>query len=61
LLASVRAGLTHDDRRIADLRAEGMSWGDIADRVGGTPESRRKQLRRALDDVLVTLGVEDAP
>lgn len=61
LLASVRAGLTHADRQIADLRADGMSWGEVADRVGGTPEARRKQLRRALDDVLVTLGVEDAP
>jgi DNA-directed RNA polymerase specialized sigma24 family protein len=61
LLTAVRAGLGADDRRLADLRAEGMSWVEVAGRTGGTPEARRKQLRRALDEVLVSLGVEDVP
>lgn len=61
LLAAVRAGLGPDELRIADLRAEGCSWAEVADHAGGTPEARRKQLRRALDEVLVNLGLEDAP
>lgn len=61
LLAAVRAGLGPDERQLAELRAAGMSWADVAGRAGGTPEGRRKQLRRALDDVLTHLGLEDAP
>jgi len=61
LLAAVRAGLGPDERRLAELRASGMSWAEVADQAGGTPEARRKQLRRALDDVLARLGLEDAP
>ena len=59
LVEAVRTGLGPDDRRLADLRAEGLSWAAVARRAGGTPEARRKQLRRALDEVLVSLGVED--
>jgi RNA polymerase sigma factor (sigma-70 family) len=61
LLSAVRAGLGPDERNLAELRAEGMSWAEVADRAGGTADARRKQLRRALDEVLVSLGVEDAP
>lgn len=61
LLAAVRGGLTADDRQLAELRAEGHSWVEVAERAGGTPEARRKQLRRALDEVLVRLGLEDEP
>jgi RNA polymerase sigma factor (sigma-70 family) len=59
LVEAVRTNLGVDDRRLADLRAEGLSWAEVARRAGGTPEARRKQLRRALDEVLHTLGVED--
>jgi RNA polymerase sigma factor (sigma-70 family) len=59
LVEAVRTNLGAEDRRLADLRAEGLSWAEVARRAGGTPEARRKQLRRALDEVLYTLGVED--
>jgi RNA polymerase sigma factor (sigma-70 family) len=59
LLDAVRAGLNTDERQLAELRAEGCSWSEVAERAGGTPEARRKQLRRALDIVLAGLGLED--
>jgi len=59
LLNAVRTGLPPDERRLADLRAEGLTWTQVAERAGGTPDSRRKQLRRALDVVLHGLGLED--
>jgi RNA polymerase sigma factor (sigma-70 family) len=59
LVEKVRTTLGPDDRRLADLRGEGLSWAEVAHRAGGTPDARRKQLRRALDEVLHTLGVED--
>jgi hypothetical protein len=61
LLDAVRAGLSAGDRRLADLRAEGLTWSEVAKQTGGTPEARRKQLRRALDAVLCGLGLEDEP
>jgi RNA polymerase sigma factor (sigma-70 family) len=58
LLDAVRNGLSADERRLADLRADGLSWSEVAAQAGGTAEGRRKQLRRALDVVLCGLGVE---
>lgn len=59
LLDAVRSRLSADDRRLADLRAEGLTWSEVAAQAGGTAEGRRKQLRRALDVVLSGLGMEE--
>jgi len=58
LLASVRERLSDDERRLADLRAEGWEWAAIARELGGTPDGRRVQLTRALDRVVEQLGLE---
>lgn len=58
LLAQVRRRLTDEERRLADLRAEGREWAEVAAEVGGTPGARRKQLARALDRVAAELGLE---
>jgi RNA polymerase sigma-70 factor (ECF subfamily) len=59
LLAEVRRRLTPDELRLADLRAEGREWSEIAAAVGGTADARRKQLARALDRVAPQVGLED--
>ena len=59
LLAAVRAELTDDERQIADHRAVGRGWPEIADLMGGTPDARRKQFDRALDRVTVRLGIDE--
>jgi RNA polymerase sigma-70 factor (ECF subfamily) len=51
LLGEFRRRLSDQERRLADLRAEGCDWAEIAARLGGTPEACRKQLARALDRV----------
>jgi RNA polymerase sigma-70 factor (ECF subfamily) len=51
LLAEVRRRLSEEERLLADLRADGCEWTEIATRLGGTAESRRKQLSRAIDRV----------
>jgi hypothetical protein len=61
LLTAVRNGLPPNERRLADMRADGLTWTEVAELAGGTPGSRRKQLRRALDVVLQGLGLEDEP
>jgi RNA polymerase sigma factor (sigma-70 family) len=51
LLAEVNRRLSKDERLLAALRADGCEWTEIAARLGGTPEARRKQLARAVDRV----------
>jgi RNA polymerase sigma factor (sigma-70 family) len=51
LLEEYRRRLSDEERQMADLRAPGYQWAEIAGRLGGTPRARCKQLARALDRV----------
>jgi RNA polymerase sigma factor (sigma-70 family) len=59
LLAAVRGRLSDEERQLADLRANGREWADIAKEIGGTPDGRRKQLSRAIARVSRELGLDD--
>jgi RNA polymerase sigma-70 factor (ECF subfamily) len=59
LLREFRLRLSKDERQLADLRAEGRAWDQIAATLGGTPEGRRKQLTRAIDRVARQLGLDE--
>jgi RNA polymerase sigma-70 factor (ECF subfamily) len=59
LLEAVRGQLSAEERQLADLRAQGLTWAEIAAQVGGTPDGRRVQLARALDRVAGQLGLEE--
>jgi RNA polymerase sigma-70 factor (ECF subfamily) len=59
LLISFQQRLTPEERQLAELRALGREWPDIAAQVGGTPGGRRKQLTRAIDRVTRELGLDD--
>jgi RNA polymerase sigma-70 factor (ECF subfamily) len=50
--------LTAEERRLADGRAAGRSWPEIAAEVGGRPDALRMQLNRALDRVTRELGLD---
>jgi RNA polymerase sigma factor (sigma-70 family) len=58
LLAEVRARLSEDERALADLRADGLGWDEVAARVGGTGQARRVQFARALDRVAAGLRLD---
>lgn len=60
LLAAFRTRLSDEERRLADLRAQGREWAEIAQEVGGTAEARRKQLTRAISRVSRELGLDEA-
>src|SRR5207245_1278621 len=49
LLRELRRRLSADERQLVELRAEGLAWADIADRVGGTAQARRMQHSRAIE------------
>ena len=51
LFAEVSRRLTEEERLLVELRANGYEWAEVAARLGGTPEARRKQLARAVNRV----------
>ncbi len=59
LVREVRARLSDEERTIADLRALGRKWTEIALELGGTGDARRVQLQRAAGRVGRELGLED--
>jgi RNA polymerase sigma-70 factor (ECF subfamily) len=59
LLQEFRRRLTEEERRLADQRALGREWADIAAEMGGTPQARRKQLERAISRVARELGLDE--
>jgi DNA-directed RNA polymerase specialized sigma24 family protein len=58
LLREARQRLSEEERQLADRRAQGQEWAEIAAELGGTPNSRRVQLARALDRVAQQLGLD---
>lgn len=59
LLELFRQRLTTEEREVADLRSQGYGWNEVAARVGGTPEARRKQLARAVERVALEMGIDE--
>jgi RNA polymerase sigma-70 factor (ECF subfamily) len=59
LLQKVRTGLAPEERRLADLRAAGRSWAEVAAQVGGKPDALRFRLTRALDRVARELKLDE--
>jgi RNA polymerase sigma-70 factor (ECF subfamily) len=60
LLRRFREELSDEERQLVDLRSEGLSWADVASRLGGTPGARRMQLARAVERVARSLGLESS-
>jgi RNA polymerase sigma-70 factor (ECF subfamily) len=57
LLEQVRGRMTEAERRIADQRAAGADWAQIAAQLGETPEALRKRLTRAFDRIAAELDL----
>ncbi len=50
-LELLKASLTEEERQIFDLRVGGLSWDEVATRLGGSGPARRMQLSRGLERV----------
>jgi RNA polymerase sigma-70 factor (ECF subfamily) len=59
LLEALRRELTDQERELAGLRADGLSWEEIASRLGGKAQARRMQLARGVERAAKKLGVDD--
>lgn len=62
LWGKVQAHLNQEERDIVSRRASGEGWEQIATAMGGSPDGRRKQIKRAVDRVSeeLGLGIQDA-
>ncbi len=56
MLAEIRSKLTAEELEVAEFRGNGLSWEEIAERVGGSSDSHRKRLERAVQRVRDEMG-----
>jgi ECF sigma factor len=59
LIQVVRQHLTPEELYVTDQRGLGREWADLAGELGGTAESLRKKLGRAMDRVARKLGLDE--
>jgi RNA polymerase sigma-70 factor (ECF subfamily) len=60
LAQEVRRRLSAEEQQLASLRLdEGMAWADVAARLGGTAEARRKQWERAVERLARELRIDE--
>jgi RNA polymerase sigma factor (sigma-70 family) len=58
-LQEARRRLAPEELQLLQLQEEGCTWAEIAERLGGTGEGRRKQLARAVERVAEELGLQE--
>jgi RNA polymerase sigma-70 factor (ECF subfamily) len=59
LLTKLRQSLTEEERQLADQRAAGREWADIAKERGESAEALRKRLARAIDRLAPRFGLSE--
>ena len=59
LLQKAQKLLSAEEKRLVELRKEGLAWDAIAQQLGGTAEALRKKLARAVDRVAHQLDLDD--
>jgi RNA polymerase sigma-70 factor (ECF subfamily) len=59
LVREFRKRMTEEERRLAEQRAAGLDWNQIAAELGGRPEALRKQLARAVERIKAELELEE--
>ena len=59
LLEKLRGLLTPEERYLAEQRADGREWADLAREKGEEPDALRKRLRRAVGRAARQLGLEE--
>lgn len=59
ILEALRNELTAEERQIASLRAEGLSWNEIAATLGKKPQALRMQLTRGIERASRILGLAE--
>ena len=58
LLQACRDHLSEEERHLVDQRVLGLSWKVIAQNIGGQPDALRMKFKRALDRIVLAMGLE---
>jgi RNA polymerase sigma factor (sigma-70 family) len=58
LLATFRKHLSEEERVLADMRAAGSTWAEVAEQMGGNADALRFRLTRALDRIARELQID---
>src|SRR5437763_10403958 len=58
LMLRTRGLLTEEEMRLAEMRADGLGWPEIAAALNASPEALRKQLTRAIRRIAQQLGLD---
>ena len=58
LVERIQGMLDEDTRLVAEHRHNGAEWNEIAEKLGGTAEARRKQYHRAMRQIAKRLEVD---
>lgn len=59
LLQEFRKRMNGEESQLAELRAQGREWTEVAATLGGTAEGRRKQFARAIERISRDLGLDE--
>ncbi len=59
LVEEVRRRLSPGERRVLELRQQGLEWAEVAAQVGGSAEALRKRFARAVDLVAQELKLDE--
>jgi DNA-directed RNA polymerase specialized sigma24 family protein len=59
LLKYMAGKLSVEELRMAELRRQGLTWAEVAERLGGTAQARRMQMDRAADRIARQTGIHD--
>jgi RNA polymerase sigma-70 factor (ECF subfamily) len=60
LVRESRRRMTPEERYLAEQRAAGKGWAELAQELGDGPEALRKKLSRAMDRIAQELGLGEA-
>ena len=60
LLRESRRRMSEEERYLAEQRADGKGWAELAEELGEGPEALRKKLSRAMDRIARELGLGEA-
>jgi DNA-directed RNA polymerase specialized sigma24 family protein len=59
MIEAVRARLTDNERSVSELRTGGLSWNEVAEKLGEKPGAVRNRLDRAIKRIVRELGLEE--
>lgn len=59
LMDQIRQRLSKEEQQIVELRQQGFQWNEVAERMGGTGDARRKQFQRMMKQLTRDLKLDD--